>query len=97
MASHGKIVGYDKSRYRAPVQIQCLSPLRSLCYLLFKTSLIASVGEALGFWRGDSINRGSGMTKLPFRNSHAVRRNWLLRCLPPSAGGAKIPGFETWV
>jgi hypothetical protein len=59
MASHDKIVGHDKSRGRH----QCLSPLCSLCYLLFKTSSIASVGEALGFWRGDSINRGSGMTK----------------------------------
>src|SRR5580704_4851890 len=56
MASPGKIVGYDKSRGRH----QCRSPL---CSLLFKTSSVASVGEAHGFWRDDSINRGSGMTK----------------------------------
>jgi hypothetical protein len=47
-------VGHDKSRCRHQCESsKCPSPLRSLCYLLFKTSSVASVGGALGFWRDD--------------------------------------------
>src|SRR6202795_4610718 len=65
------------------MRIQCLSPLRSLCYLLFKTSSVASVGEALGFWRDDSINRASGMTKAAAATSaNPVPQSPLFTLLP---------------
>jgi hypothetical protein len=61
--------------------------LRSLCYLLFKASWLACVGEALCFWRGDSISRASRMTKaVAATNANAV---------PESPSFPLLPLFKT--